>query len=296
MSYEIPSELRYEEKVIFGLSIPQSLWLGAAAIASLAIFLKTPFPIEEKTIAALPLLGLGAGFAFFGLGEHTRSALGFLSKPREAGYFDARMKEFVGVQKIEHDTVFMKDGSARALIAVQPINFHILSEAHKQAVIMAYRDFLNSLDFSIQIAMRTSDLSMDGYFERLELMARKAKNTKTYEQFVSFRDFTQDYIRSKGSKNRVFYIVIPADKQSEYDGNRKRPDQSGTIESLEVRAKVCQQKLQNCNLFTRRLTNPELVSLFAGYFDCAADAKEDFCAQLTSLKAGSLDSGKNQRC
>ncbi len=285
MSYEIPSELKYEEKVLFGLSIPQSLWLGAAAIAALAVFLKTRLPLEAKAFAALLLLGLGAGFAFFGLERQTRSAFGFLSKSREAGYFDGRMMEFVGVQKIEHGTVFLKDGSARAVIAVQPINFHMLPQSHRQAIILAFRDFLNSLDFPIQIAMRTSDLSMDDYFERLELLARQAKNKKTYGQFLSFRDFTQGYIRAKGQKNRVFYIVIPADKHAKAAGQKEGPKTAAALESLEVRTKVCQQKLQNCNLFTRRLTDPELVSLFAGYFDCAADVKEDYFANITSLKA-----------
>ncbi len=191
VSYEIPAELKYEEKIMFSLSIWQSLWLGLFSSAALIVFLKTTLPMEVKAAIACALLLLGAGFAFFGLKEKTLALLSFVSKPRQAGYFDKQMAGFMDVEKIEGDAVFMKGGAVKAIIQVQPMNFRMLSETHKQSVIAAYRDFLNSLDFPIQIAMRTIGLSMDDYLDRLELKARSAKDRSVYASFLEFRGFTR---------------------------------------------------------------------------------------------------------
>ena len=285
MSYKIPSELKYEEKVLFNLSIWQSLWLGLFGALAAGVFLKTAIPFEVKAMVCMVLAGLGIGFAFFNLKAHAASLLGFVSKQRTAGYFDRQMQNFMEVQEIQSETIFLRRGGAKAIVQVRPINFHILSESHRKAIILAYRDFLNSLDFPVQIAMRTIDLSMDEYFGRLERKARVAKSGEAYRHFCAFRDFTSEYIRMKGTKNRLFYIIIPAQAPFPAKAAAGSKLRERELDSLASRVKVCQEKLHNCNLFTRRLGDGELAALLGGYFDCFIEARQDYLAGLTSLKS-----------
>jgi hypothetical protein len=64
MSYEIPKNLKYEEKVIFNLSLRQAMWLGGFIIPAVIIMLKSPLDLEYNAVMALLLVGLGLGFAF----------------------------------------------------------------------------------------------------------------------------------------------------------------------------------------------------------------------------------------
>ena len=50
--------------------------------------------------------------------------------------------------------IIMKDGSFRAVVACQSINFDLMSEQEREGVEYSYQNFLNSLNFTIQILVR----------------------------------------------------------------------------------------------------------------------------------------------
>ena len=62
MSYEIPKNLKYEEKFFFNLSLSQAGYLGIFGAIGAMIFLKTPLPFEIKAVLALLFAGIGGGF------------------------------------------------------------------------------------------------------------------------------------------------------------------------------------------------------------------------------------------
>ncbi|MFH1587916.1 MAG: PrgI family protein, partial [Candidatus Diapherotrites archaeon] len=153
MSYEIPQNLRYQEKIAFNLSFKQMIWLGLFGIIDWIIFIKTPFIFEVKIIAMIVFGLIAIGFAFFNLLEHLKSALSFVFSFKPRGYFDPKLNAFLKVKKIDSDTVFLKTKKALAIIQIHPINFSILSKEQQNAIILSFKDFLNSLDFPIQIVM-----------------------------------------------------------------------------------------------------------------------------------------------
>ena len=274
MSYEIPRNLKYEEKIIFNLSLWQAGSIGIFGALAAIIFLKTPFPIEIKILLSLIAGGIGAGFAFFNLKEYVQNFSGYFLKPRQFGYLHKEMKKFVEVDKIENNAIFLHNGKAKAIIQVQPINFHILSQRQQEAIISAYKDFLNSLDFPIQIVMRTVNLSLDEYLKNLEMKAKKSKNPRILQQFTEFYTFVTEYIDKHAVKNRLFYIVIPA--------TTKDPKQMLT--ELEIRVTLCQEKLKSCNLMTKRLSTNELVSMLSSYFEGFIENGNEYQTMMTLLE------------
>jgi len=278
MVYEIPKNLKYEEKLIFNLSIKQAFWVGLFGFLITTIFLKMPLLFEVKVALGVLLGALGIGFAFLNFFTHARNIFRFVSWPRKLGYMDKQMAKFVDVKKIEYDAIYLKNGSVKAILQVQPINFHILSKKQQEAIMLAYRDFLNSLDFPIQIVMRTVNLSLDDYLEQLEVRVRKQKNERLLEQFKGFREFMEEYIEQNAVKNRLFYIIIPGEKSN----FRKKKEQ--ILNQLEIRVKLCQEKLSNCNLVTKRLSTNELVSLLSTYFEGFVEAENEYQSALTLLE------------
>src|SRR3989344_7150641 len=238
MSYEIPKNLKYEEKIVFNLTMWQALWIGLFATLALIVFTRIPLGFEIKIIAMIFLGLLGLAFAFLNLKQYLLTAIAFVKTPRQMGYLDKKMSGFLDIQKIENNSVFLKNGTAKAIIQVQPINFHILSTKHQQAIISAYKDFLNSLDFPIQIVVRTVNLSLDDYLQKLELKARMRKNEKLLAQFNEFQEFMREYIEKNAVKNRLFYIVIPSEVKQ-----FGKPDVALT--ELDIRTKLCMDKLRN---------------------------------------------------
>lgn len=292
MGYEIPKNLQYEEKILFNLSIWQALWIGLFGFLITTIFYQVPIAFEFKAAISIVLGILGLGFAFLDFYSHTKNIAGFLVQPRQMGYTDKRMEKFLDVKKIENDSIHLKNGAVKAIVQVQPINFHILSTKHQQAIIQAYKDFLNSLDFPIQIVMRTVNLSLDDYLKTLEEKVRLQRKEKLAQQFKEFEEFMREYIEKNSIKNRLFYIVIPGETNSPFA-------KKNLEEQLDIRVKLCQEKLRNCNLVTKRLNTQELVSLLSTYFEGFIEVENEYQSLITILEGrenhGRTTENQNQK-
>jgi len=278
MSYEIPQNLQYREKLLFNLTMAQAGWIAIFGIPGAAIILKTELALEIKIMVALVLGTLAFGFAFLNFKQHTTALMTFIITPRKAGYYSKLMDKFIEVKKIDSDTITLNNGQQKAIIQVQPINFHILSTRQQQAIIGKYKDFLNSLDFPIQIIMRTVNLSLDDYFLELELKVKKSKNQKLFTQFQDFKEFMTKYIEENGVQNRLFYIAIPAEKTNKFQQNQD------IATGLDNRVRICQEKLRECNLVTKRLSTNELVSLLSSYFEGFVETNNDYQSFMTILE------------
>jgi hypothetical protein len=274
MSYEIPKNLKYEEKIVFNLSLPQAGYIGLFGTIGALVFFKTPLPFEVKAIIGLLFVGIGVGFAFLNLKEHLITFVHYFMRPRELGYLSKEMENFIEVRRISDNTIYLSNGSAKAILQIQPINFHILSPKQQEAIISAYKDFLNSLDFPIQIIMRTVNLSLEDYLKALEIKVKKSKNEKLHTQFEDFREFVTTYINNHAVKNRLFYIIIPAEE--------KNP--KFVLSQLDIRTTLCQEKLKSCNLTTKRLSTNELVSMLSSYFEGFIENGTEYQTLLSILE------------
>ncbi len=284
MPYEIPQNLKYKEKIAFNLTFEQMAWLGVFGTIAAIIYLKTglPFPIKEGI--ALLIASIGCGFAFLNFTEHLKTFRTYKKSINKAGYFDPKMRQLVDVKKIEKDVIFLKDGSMRALLQITPLNFSMLSKNEQQAIIKAYKDFLNSMDFTVQIVARTVNLSLESYLRTLHEKAVQSKNEKLVEQFESFREFLNQFIEQNAVKDRLFYLVIPNSQENGIFLFKSQQKTEQSLKELDIRVKLCQQKLKKCNLLTKHLNSEELTSLMASFFHGFIEAQNEYFFPTTMLK------------
>src|SRR5580700_11969986 len=77
-------------------------------------------------------------------------------------------QEFVPVSSVRDGIVVLKDGSLRAILLASSINFALKSEDEQTAFIVQFQNFLNSLDFSVQIFVQSRMLDIRPYIATLE--------------------------------------------------------------------------------------------------------------------------------
>jgi hypothetical protein len=284
MSYQIPQNLKYKEKIAFNLTFEQMAWLGGFGSTAAITYLKLALPFPLKELTAIILASLGVGFGFFGFAGHLKTFNQYRQGIVKAGYFDKKMGRLVDVKKVEKDTIFLKEGSLRAIMQVTPINFSMLSKDEQRAIIKAFKDFLNSLDFTVQIVVRTVNLSLEGYLQNLQQKAADSKNEKVMQQFESFRDFVNQFIEENAVKDRLFYLVVLASPQNNFNLFKAKENKEQALKQLAIRVKLCQQKLKKCNLLTKRLNTEELVSLLASFFHGFIEAGNGYLFPLTMIK------------
>src|SRR3989344_6491096 len=80
------------------------------------------------------------------------------------------------IERIERNCIVLKDGGLRAVILVSGINFELRSEDEQNAALGAYQNFLNGLDFSVQIFIHSRKINIDGYISELASIEKQETN------------------------------------------------------------------------------------------------------------------------
>ncbi|MFH1671390.1 MAG: hypothetical protein ABH889_01265, partial [Candidatus Portnoybacteria bacterium] len=61
------------------------------------------------------------------------------------------IQKHLEIKEIKDDVIILKNGALRAILMATSINFALKSTEEQDAIIYRYQDFLNSLDFPIQM-------------------------------------------------------------------------------------------------------------------------------------------------
>lgn len=84
-------------------------------------------------------------------------------KKKQTKVADSSTQRHLPFSQIRENIVIMKDNSARVVMRCSTINFLLKSSEEQDAIIISFQRFLNSLDFPVQIMVRSTKLDIDGY-------------------------------------------------------------------------------------------------------------------------------------
>jgi type IV secretory pathway VirB4 component len=94
--------------------------------------------------------------------------------------------------RIERNCIVLKDGGLRAVILVSGMNFELRSEDEQNAALGSYQNFLNGLDFSVQIFIHSRKINIDGYVNELGDLERKETSDLLKGLMSGYKDFVGD--------------------------------------------------------------------------------------------------------
>ena len=104
MSYEIPQQLEYKEKIMFGLTFKQLAYAFLFGGLGLIIFFKTNLNLAAKITIVAILVALAAAFMFFELAAFLKNFRKWL-KFRKANKGSAKLEKFIAVQDVQEDEI-----------------------------------------------------------------------------------------------------------------------------------------------------------------------------------------------
>lgn len=119
--------------------------------------------------------------------------------------------QFVDIEELRDNVVVLKNKNLRAVLMVSSINFDLLASEEKEAMIAAFQRFLNSLDFTLQIAIQSRPLELDEYFGFLKEAQEKQENELLKIQTAEYRDFVAELVTLSNIMMKFFYLVVPYD-------------------------------------------------------------------------------------
>jgi len=121
----------------------------------------------------------------------------------------ASTQDHLEIEDIKEGIVILKDGGACLIISVTSINYDLLSEKEQEAIIYAYAGLLNSLNFPIQIVIRSQLKDVSSYINLLNELAQKQIKPLIKGQIIKYAKFVAEIVKKNNVLDKKFYIVIP---------------------------------------------------------------------------------------
>lgn len=205
---------------------------------------------------------------------------------------DASTQRHLPFSQIRDNVVLLKDNSARIIMRCSTINFLLKSEQEQDSIIISFQRFLNSLDFPVQIMVRSNKLDIDGYLEKLKEKAVSQKNTLLQNQTYEYIEYLKKLVEVAQIMKKEFYIIVPFDMEE----NRSVKDTnifgifkkfwksinngddivnirgqiqkfSGLKKGLVGRVSSVKTSLENIGIRAKELEKSELVTFLSDYYN-----------------------------
>lgn len=200
---------------------------------------------------------------------------------RPTGTVEASTQLYLQVAEIHDDTVVLKSSGLRAVLDVGSVNFSLKSESEQNAIIGSYQEFLNVLDFPVQILIRSHKLDVDGYLESMVAIARQQPDPLMKEQTYNYVNFIASLVRNQAIMEKKFYVVVPFDPPAAKAGFMKQLNPADSLldarirlrtfadyqKSLTSRVNLVAGALSRCDLRIERLNTEQLIELFYQFYN-----------------------------
>ena len=113
------------------------------------------------------------------------------------------------IAEIREGMVIMQDGSFRAVVRCQSINFDLMSDRERDGIVFSYQNFLNSLNFDIQILVRSQRVDIEPYLQLLSQTRRNQDNMLLGILMDDYINFIDGIAANANIMDKSFYIVVP---------------------------------------------------------------------------------------
>lgn len=194
-------------------------------------------------------------------------------------------QEFVPIKEVRDGIIIMKDGSMRAIILSSSLNFSLKSADEQEAIIYQFQNFLNSLDFPIQISIQSRELDIRPYLATLEKRYTEELNDLLKMQIKEYVQFVRNFTENQNIMSKTFFVVVPfaatilntkkdsglgkflpnANKKESVATKTDNFEEART--QLEQRVSVIQQGLTRCGIRSVSLGTEEAIELFYKLFN-----------------------------
>ena len=117
-------------------------------------------------------------------------------------------QDHLPIEDIIDGVVILKDGACASVLQISSVNFDLLSEPEQSALVSAYGGILNSLNFPIQIVIRSSVKDVGSYLKRLVEAENKQNNSQLKERIKFYRKFVEDTVKRNDVLSKTFYVIL----------------------------------------------------------------------------------------
>lgn len=116
---------------------------------------------------------------------------------------------FVPVKEVRNGVIILKEGGYRGVLMCSSINFALKSEDEQRAIIGGFQNFLNTLDFTVEIVVHSRKMDIRPYLALLNERMEAQSTELMRIQLREYIQFIRGFMDSTSIMTKLFYIVVP---------------------------------------------------------------------------------------
>lgn len=212
-------------------------------------------------------------------------------------------QDLVVIEDIKENAVVLKDGGLRQVIMVSGVNFALRSEEEQNIITRAYQNFLNSVDFPLQIAIHSRKVNIEKYLENISRHASPSASPLLENQTNEYKEFIRNFVAKNAIMEKIFLIIVPfvavalpgkesiagvtnmipflkktKEKQKEAEDKKSEQDAAtfeASLAQLKQRVNQVTEGLFAVGLEAVVLNNEQLIELYYNFYNPETIEKEE---------------------
>lgn len=187
----------------------------------------------------------------------------------------AATQEFVDIKDVKDNVVIQTNGKMVTILLASSVNFALKSLDEQRAILMQFQNFLNTIDFTLQIYVQSRRLNIKPYLAKLTGLESDQDNDLMRIQLREYIEFINSFTKDVDIMSKNFFVVVQysptvgslksgvtsmfssggggASKDARYEEHRLQ---------LEQRVSLVSEGLARMGVKTISLQQDELVELF----------------------------------
>lgn len=208
----------------------------------------------------------------------------------------ANAQDLVEVEDIKESTLILKDGSLRQILMVSGVNFALKSEEEQNVISAAYGNFLNSIDFGLQIIVHSRKINIEKYLEDLGKRQTAEPSPLLQSQIGEYKEFVRQFVQDNAIMSKSFFIIVPwhpggipikagglggilgkkkSDEEKAKEAAEKSASFSQSLEQLKQRVEQVTSGISAVGLDVVLLNDEQLIELFYNFYNPETTEKEN---------------------
>lgn len=198
----------------------------------------------------------------------------------------ANSQDLVDIVDIKSDIVMLKGGGMCQLVMVGGTNFALKSEDEQNVIVSGYQNFLNSLDYQVQIVIHSRKINIEKYLTMLEGRRTDEPSGLLRNQITEYQEFIRGFVSQFAIMRKIFLIVVPYypvsltassvtrsipffGKKKDVEGDKADAEEQfrENAGQLAQRVEAVVEGVRQIGLEAKVLENQELVELYYNFYN-----------------------------
>lgn len=185
-------------------------------------------------------------------------------------------RQQIAIEGIKDGILQLPGHQYRIVLEVSSLNFELRSEEEQDAIIETYEGFLNSVDTSLQILVRTRQIDLDKYLEQMRHRLEGETEAIYRTQLENYHEFIRSLVTTNTILSKRFYVVVPFDAVT-------KTEFAIVWEQLQLKADIITKGLLRLGIHTTSLSSLEVLDLFYTFYSPAQAKQQPLTDQALQL-------------